>query len=326
MSRGMPGHGALGLCAAVALLLRASTALGGDACKLELVVNLPVMIDDQRALVPVGINGSDERLLLDSGSFCSMLSAGAAARLRLPSFAPPSGMDYARFIGGSASLSAATVERLRIAKVTVPDVQFFVIDQDFGDLAGLLGQNLLRLGDVEYDLAAREVSVFKTEGCGTSGLAYWPSAKPASAIGIEAITPRWPFTTGTASLNGVRVRVMFDTGASSSYVSRQAAKRAGVRHRDEPMTQASQFVRMRRARIDAWSGTFASFRIGDEEARDLQLPVIEADMGQLDIVLGMDFFLAHHVFVARSQRQLYFTSNTGQMFVGPAATPEAPVR
>jgi hypothetical protein len=39
-----------------------------------------------------------------------------------------------------------------------------------------------------------------------------------------------------------------------------------------------------------------------------------------DMLLGMDFFLSHHVFIARSQNVIYLTYNGGPIFPPPPRT------
>ena len=77
---------------------------------------------------------------------------------------------------------------------------------------GLLGQNIFRIGDVEYDLANGLIRIMRPTDCGrNTPLAYWAAAtdKPYSVIDIEAATPRKPHTEGTAYLNGQKIRVLF---------------------------------------------------------------------------------------------------------------------
>jgi hypothetical protein len=51
-------------------------------------------------------------------------------------------------------------------------------------------------------------------------------------------------------------------------------------------------------------------------------PVVDDDMGSdgTDMLLGMDFFLSHHVFIARSQNVIYLTYNGGPIFPPPPRT------
>ena len=80
----------------------------------------------------------------------------------------------------------------------------------------------------EYDLAKGAIRLIHEEGCKNVNLAYWVAgtSQPFSMMDIQWTTPRSPHTTGTATINGVNIRVMFDTGAATSMLSGRAAERA----------------------------------------------------------------------------------------------------
>lgn len=61
----------------------------------------------------------------------------------------------------------------------------------------------------------------------------------------------------------------------------------------------------------------SSFKIGEEEIRNTQIKVTDADLDEalrVDMLLGVDFFLSHHILVANSQNKIYFTYNGGPVF------------
>jgi tetratricopeptide (TPR) repeat protein len=66
--------------------------------------------------------------------------------------------------------------------------------------------------------------------------------------------------------------------------------------------------------LRTWIAPVKSFKIGDEEIRNTRLRVADSPTIDRDMLIGMDFFLSHHVYVANSQRKLYFTYNGGPVF------------
>jgi hypothetical protein len=52
-------------------------------------------------------------------------------------------------------------------------------------------------------------------------------------------------------------------------------------------------------------------RRGDQEH---QLTINDVDEGFYDVLLGADFMLAHHIYVANSQKKVYFTYSGGAVF------------
>ena len=68
-------------------------------------------------------------------------------------------------IGGAVDTSVATVKVLTFAGVAVHNVEFLVGGTDVGgDVAGIVGQNLFRIGDVEYDLANGVIRLMRAKG------------------------------------------------------------------------------------------------------------------------------------------------------------------
>ncbi|MFX7705327.1 hypothetical protein ABTJ74_20025, partial [Acinetobacter baumannii] len=79
--------------------------------------------------------------------------------------------------GGDASVGVAVTKDFSLAGVAIPKIDFVVGGSDTGT-AGLIGQNILGLADVEYDLPHGVVRLIKTQGCRASNLAYWAGTKP----------------------------------------------------------------------------------------------------------------------------------------------------
>jgi predicted aspartyl protease len=213
------------------LLVVPLLAHAADGCKLNRLAVLPVTMDGLRPTVEAQINGSPALFTLDSGAFWSMLSPASAQQYQLR-------LDYGRVpglyvqgIGGSAGVAVTTVKTFTVFKVPLHNIDFIVGGSEPGKgTVGLLGQNILRIADVEYDLAQGSLALFKPENCKHVDLVYWAKpGDPYDAIDIEETTPMEPHTTGKVSLNGAKVRVQFDTGAATSIVGLRAAASAGMK-------------------------------------------------------------------------------------------------
>jgi tetratricopeptide (TPR) repeat protein len=117
---------------------------------------------------------------------------------------------------------------------------------------------------------------------------------------------------------------MFDTGAYTSLLTLKAAKRAGVTPDSPGVMPAGTSSGIGRRTVQTWIGPFASFKLGDEEVRNTRLRFGAEAMHDVDMLIGADFFLSHHVYVANSQHKLYFTYNGGAVFDLRAAGSEPP--
>jgi tetratricopeptide (TPR) repeat protein/predicted aspartyl protease len=275
------------------------------------------------------INGTDALFLADSGAFYSSLSPSAAAEFHLPAVRG-AGQFYIEGVGGYARASVIQVDTFTIFDIPIPKVAFVVAGNGLpAGTVGVLGQNVFRIGDVEYDLANGLIRIMRPHDCSNTTLAYWagPAGKPFSVIDIERSTPSQPHTEGTAFLNGRKIRVLFDTGAQVSLLTWSAAMRAGISPDSPGVVPGGSSSGVGREVVKTWVAPVGSFKIGDEEIRNTRLRFAETDLfANVDMLIGADFFLSHRVYVASSQKKLYFTYNGGPVFnvtTPPAAAREA---
>ncbi|HEX5458450.1 MAG TPA: tetratricopeptide repeat protein [Steroidobacteraceae bacterium] len=301
-----------------------STAVAAPACQLQQLGLLPVEMQGLRPTISTKINGVEARFILDTGSFYSTMWRDAADRFHLPVGSLANGAFYVQGLGGSEKGQVATVDKFEFLGVPLRKVQFIVIDQGGGsDVAGLLGQNLLRIADMEYDLSAGNVRFFKPVGCKDRPLAYWAVSTPYSYVELRSMDVYEPHLRADVMINGKRMTAWFDTGAARSWLSLEAAKRAGI----TPSSPGVQFLGITYsigpAPSKAWIAPVDSFQVGGEKVTHTHLLVGEfhardpegyETRGFPDMLLGVDFFLSHRIYVAYSQRKLYFTYNGGPLF------------
>ena len=301
----------------LALLALGAGPAAAEPCQLGRLAELPVTMEGMVPLVHAAINGKDALFIADSGAFFSMLTPAGAREFALRLEPAPFGF-WLEGVGGSAQVWITRVPKFTIFNIDVPKVPFLVAGNDLGQGAvGLLGQNVFRLGDVEYDLANGIINIVRTHGdCRKSSLAYWANSKhqPYSEIDIDFATQNRPHTTAEAYLNGSKIHVLFDTGAGASFLDLKAAKRAGITPDSPGVTSAGSTHGIGRHRVRTWIAPFASFKIGDEEIRNTHLRIADEQLADWDMLIGPDFFLSHHILVASSQRKLYFTYNGGPVF------------
>jgi tetratricopeptide (TPR) repeat protein/predicted aspartyl protease len=285
------------------------------ACRLLKMAELPVTMSGLRPLVTAKINDDEVKFLADSGAFYSIISAAAAAEHNLKLKSAPYGL-FVYGVGGAAQLSIATVATFTLANVPLHHVEFLVGGSEAGSgSVGVLGQNVFRIGDVEYDLANGMIRLMRAEDCKKdSFLAYWVSpGQSYSSMEIFPTTARSPHTSGAAFVNGAKIRVTFDTGAATSMLSLRAAERAGVTPVSPEVSDGGYSTGIGRGSTKTFVGRFVSFKIGDEEIKNARLRFGEIGIDS-DMLVGSDFFLSHRVYVANSQHKLYFTYNGGPVF------------
>ena len=312
---------AMAKAAALALGLQLAGASHAD-CSIK-TAELPVRMVGHRAIATVGINGTKVPLVVDSGAFYSFLTEAAAQQLGLRTRQLPDGLRVQGLTGGVVA-RLTTVEHLQMLKGDLPRIDFVVGGNEAGAGAmGLLGRNILGFADTEYDLAHGVIRiVIPNDDCEKSNMAYWAGDTPVSVVDLmredRAITPS---IRARIELNGHVVIGLFDTGATTM-VSLDAAHEAGVK--DASMTATGRMTGAGSGKAKAWSAAFDSVSLGGETVQHNRLEVGEFELDRIDMLVGIDFFLSHHIYVSRRQERMYFTYNGGPVFALNASAPPEP--
>ena len=281
-----------------------------------MVAELRVTMQGHRALASVKVNGADAKMIVDTGAFWNIMTPGYAARYNL-SLRSESGFVLQGVGGETDKVFIGTAQDFSIAGASYHGVTFVVTDKGLDSGAiGLLGENFLSNADVEYDLANGVIRFFKPDGCSKTDLSYWVGPQqPYSIVDMDDFNAGNARIASTALVNGQRIRVMFDTGAGSSMLSTKAAWKAGVQTKDPGVIASDGGSGVsQRSYIKTWLAPFASIKVGDEEIKNVKLIIGPMGLGDVDMLLGADFFLSHRVLVSNSQHKLYFTYNGGPVF------------
>ena len=293
---------------ACALLLPAAAQAG---CRIA-TAELPIRMVGTRAIATVRINGTDVPLIVDTGAAYSMLTDAAAAQLKLRVGA---GIRVGG-LTGTIQTGTATVKTLELLGGSVPDVEFIVGGIDPGSGAmGLIGRNILSLTDAEYDLAHGVIRfVFPGDDCADANMAYWAGDTPVSEIKLlrdDKNRSRLPPLHGLIKVNEKSEIVLFDSGATS-LVSLQAARQLGLKESDMKRNGVGAGVSGKSVR--AWTAPFAKVDLGGEIISNNRLQVVDVDMEE-DMLLGIDFFLSHRIYVSKKRRLMFFTYTGGRVFM-----------
>jgi predicted aspartyl protease len=296
-------------------------------CKLTRIAEWRVRLEHNKLIVDGAINSRKIGIMLDTGAQRSLILRSAAIRLALTL---RRSSRYRIFgLGGETDVEIAHLEEFKIGQATQKNWQVIVAgEQDFGDdVAFLLGDDFFHKVDVEFDLAARAVRLCQPKDCDGVSLAYW-SANGAGQIEIEEVDSNHPQIVLTVQINGQPLRALLDSGASTSMLPMSDAARLGVTPQT-PGVVARTASGLGAKKIDSWIGPFESFTVGDETIRNPQIRFadlwkdiaygetgsrLQRQAGLRPMLLGADFFLAHRVLVAHSQRRIYVTNSGVPMF------------
>jgi len=305
----------MGATSLIALLgALAAPQPAASKCQAEKIAEFPITMAGRSPIVDARFGDKAARFILDSGAFYSTISRASAAEFGLKvSAAPP--WFRLRGIGGDTSAGVAATDTFSLAGIKLPKVEFIVGGSDMGS-TGLIGQNILGLADVEYDLPHGAVRLMKTTGCARTGLAYWAGDKPYTMLDLEGNPDGAfrPHTIATVMLNGVKIKALFDSGAQSSLLSLATAKRLGI----TPDTRGVEFVGngggLGTHRVPTWLATFDKIDIGGEAISKPRIRISQLDLGNADMLIGVDFFLTHRMFVSNTTHRMFVTYEGGPVF------------
>ncbi|MGI4876146.1 MAG: retroviral-like aspartic protease family protein [Janthinobacterium lividum] len=310
---GRPWPKALGIGIALVAGMLPVGVSAAESCQLGKYLEMQVLLTGHRPIVTTKIGGKDARFIVDSGAFYSTMSRASAAEFGLHLEPAPVGFRL-KGVNGDTSVEIASVHDFGLGGVSVPKVDFLVGGTDTGAV-GLLGQNFLGIGDVEYDLPHGAIRLLRARGCLVESLAYWAGTKPFTMIALEARNP--PFqvhTVGTVTLNGVKLRAVFDTGAETSIMTLAAAKRAGMTPDSAGVESAGLSTGLGSRALRTWVGTFDKLEIGGEVIPKPRLRFGEVTIGDGDLLIGFDFFRTHRIYVANHANKMLITYEGGPVF------------
>ena len=197
---------------------------------------------------------------------------------------------------------------------------------------GLLGSEMLRNVDFDFDFAANKVNLISQDHC-AGNVVYWPA--PTVAV--------VPFTFSAAGhitfrmeLDGRRVNAMLDTGAGITVLNLDIARRTFRVDVNSPEVEkvgeigrSQTGVYRRRFKAIAFEGvtvtnpmiTMYPDLMGGSSLGDTRTGSIIRDArgGLPDVIVGMNVLSEMHVYIASKERKLYITAANPQGAPAPAA-------
>ena len=302
---------------AVGALALASTVSVQAKCQIQFM-EMPVRMEGSRAIATLGINGTKIPLLVDTGAFFSILTRASTEELGLKLEHLPFGFSVDGIAGKMVDPRMTTVDHLQLLSGEIPDIEFVVGGNDSGlGGMGLLGRNILAVFDTEYDLAHGVIRfVIPNEDCEKSNMAYWARDMPVSELPLIRDRDgdrrdKTPAIRALVKVNGHETLALFDTGATT-LVSLHAAKRAGLQ--DTDLQPIGDLHGVGKGRVKDWAADFDSVELGGETVTHNHLDVSDFEARDFDMLLGIDFFLSHHIYISKKRSRMFFTYNGGPVF------------
>jgi predicted aspartyl protease len=300
---------------ACSLLLAALPAHAADAeakgCKYINVASVPVRYTGPHLEITMegSLNGTPATLLVDTGASDSALTRTGTEPRDMTLW--QTGQTTSG-VGGYSRVYQARFKEFRAGPATSKNGSLRVL-HDFGhapSFDGIIGAPFLLQADLEFSLAEKQIRFFRPVDCKKNFLAYWDPN--AVVLPFERHDGRSPNPHFTVLLNGKKLNAMIDSGASTTVVTLSAAKRAGLKLDAPGVERAGYSVGVGDTQVARWVTVFDTLQLGEETIRNAHVGVIDADLYDVDLLLGADFLRAHRVLFAMSQEKLYISYVGGE--------------
>lgn len=310
------------LSAAVPVALLAACSDGApQSCTVATAASLPLLSGARIPTVQAGLAGRKVAMLIDTGSFMSMIAPSAAERFDLnggedPRYVPIVG------VGGITTAPIVEVHHLELGYGRAHDLDLPVGTNLHGEvqglpLLGLLGADFLANYDVDIDVPHHHFAMYQAHGC--------ENAQPFDGPYFEV-----PFHLDRTEIlvdlkiNGIPLTAQLDSGASSTTLTQNDAERIGVTA--DLLKQdhiRGHTIGVDSDKVAVVMHQFGSLEIGDERMNNFRFAVapIEAD----HTLLGDDFLHFNRVWISYARQRLFiqpaFDNRMVQLEPSAAPTP-----
>jgi hypothetical protein len=298
---------------AVVFLLLACLMLpltGKAACVVGNKTAIPLDSAGGVITVPVEVNGISATFILDTGAQRSVVTEAAVQRLGLARD-PWVGTTMSG-VGGIQSRPNANPRSLTLGGVNLvrrtlnhdTSVTVGILPRTRAGnrlIDGLLGRDFLSLFDLDLDVPANRLTLYRVNGCAGRFLP-WSGAYAS----IPVTTPAEDAVVVPVTLDGTQLRALLDTGASASLLAAPGMFRTGLQPASLAGDPADQVSGLGPRMVTMYRHTFRSLRVGGQT---IDAPVIWVAAIRLmpitDLLLGADWVAGRRIWISYATRQLF---------------------
>lgn len=256
--------------------------------------------------LPARVNGSvDMPFILDTGAAVSLVDVQAAQAMALP----PTDDGSAKIVVGAdgkpgRAYPDVKLRSLEIAGMALRDVSLSTADRmENGRRAtnGILGQDFLARYDIELDLPAQRLTLYRVQDC-AAGLVPWTT--PYEAVPLR-FTPRG-VPRVAVQFDGRPLELTLDTGATHTRIKFAAALGLGLS--PEAITAGGPFSKSMTVSggfIYNYLHRFDRVRLGDSVFSDHPVRVSPIPLPGRDGMVGLDLLRTRRIWISNATQQLF---------------------
>lgn len=276
-------------------------------CPLVALAEMPLEVRGGMLFVEAKIDEEPVTLLVDTGAERTLLTESVVDRLHLPR-----DQQHSTRTLGIGSPTAAWDAKLPkglvlgathfpVDSVTVG--RFAIHEVAGGSADGLLGADILLAFDIDLDLPARRITLYRARrDC--------PDARPPWTqpyVAVAGVSTRRDRLSVPFELDGVGGMAVLDTGAQLSSISQAMAQRVGLA---ENALATDRTVIAHGAAPDQVAvhiHRFREFRVGPAVMHAPALPVVPTVGGMGEALVGADFLEGRQVWLSYSTQKILVT-------------------
>ncbi len=291
-----------------------------EDCSLKQMASLDMVgASESRIVIPVIVDGTPRKFLVDTGGAYSEISDALVTELGLHKQAI-SGEVYS--VSGTVLRTAVTVPSLLIGPNEAKGVHLLV-DADMDDgIDGIISPDLLQIFDVDIDVANKKLNLFSPDHC-EGKVVYWAHAYSEASFKLKDGF----HITFDAALDDQVMSAIMDTGSSQTWLSAYNANRLFSVDASAPDVEKADFtlgnapVFRRRFQSLSVSGLKVQNPMVyirpavDEKAfntehtgKNVHDAIYGYSLETLPLIFGMNIISKLHVYIAYKEHKLYVTA------------------
>ena len=294
-----------------------------------------------KIVVPVTINGTPEKFILDTGGYTTQLGHKTASALGLRE--EESSYEALFDAYGHASRNSVTIDAFGLGQMIGRKINLRISplpDLEDGGVAGLLSTNIFLLYDIDLDFGAGRLNYFSQDHC-EGKVAYWPerpvAVVPFTLEGLHIIIP--------VTVDGRSLKALIDTGADTTVMTETAATdkfEISLGSDDTPLKDTSKSDPL----LKYYSHKFGNLSFEGLTVSNPNIIIMTDRMGsgqqafkssirgvvndpynrvkREELVIGMNVLRHLHVYIAYKEKKLYISpAGTGESVLFKTATAPA---
>lgn len=291
----------------------AAPALADQSCHLTEVASVAMTVDSSgRITVPTTMGGKPVTMLVDTGSPMSLVTYGTARDLDLDvknADLGEAGVAVWTMFGGLTISQYTKVKNVAIGTLTADSIGFGIFPgtNELAEANGLLGDDIMRNYDVDFDFAGGKFNLFSKDHC-DGQVVYWTR-------GPVAVVPfsqnMWKHIFIDVELDGKKFTALLDTGAYRTAgdwepianVFDIGAHSPGVSAEGHPDQGDGTY------RYPFKTLTFGGITVNNPDILLYPRTVSARQNGRNDhdIILGINVLRKFHLYIANGEKKLYIT-------------------